>query len=325
MNDNDLGAGEGPWGCQVVPLSTLVEAAATLGDDLNRIERSNDWRVVDLRTAHAFRNGHLRGSIHHPGGWWSSFPYLLPPRHRPLCLLGTTATGAAIQARGFLARGWPRVGIAVAPPHELPGPSGTTGPADSVLWEPAAWLRDLVDHLPPGDLLDLACGSGRDAVYLGWRRRRVPGTVHGVDLLPDALVQARRVRDSARRAAQARGDSQPIAVRFHQADLASPRGMERWLPPARWSTIVVIRYLDREILGRIVDALRPGGHLVYQTFLEEQRRRRGTPRSDRHLLTPGELRTRFGMLDLLRYEEGEDEGGNVLASLWAVRSGLRRT
>lgn len=76
--------------------------------------------------------------------------------------------------------------------------------------EPPAPLVGLVEGpraLPPGDMLDIGCGTGRNAIYCalhGW-------TVTGVDIVDQALQAARR------NAAQADAN-----VRFLRGDIASP-------------------------------------------------------------------------------------------------------
>lgn len=71
--------------------------------------------------------------------------------------------------------------------------------------EPLAALIEGPDALPAGDMLDVGCGTGHDAIYAarhGWN-------VTGVDIVPRALERARR---------NARAVS--AAVRFLQADIA---------------------------------------------------------------------------------------------------------
>ena len=76
--------------------------------------------------------------------------------------------------------------------------------------EPPVPLVDLVEGphaLPPGDMLDIGCGTGHDAIYCarhGW-------TVTGVDVVGRAVETARRNAGQA-------GES----VRFLHADIASP-------------------------------------------------------------------------------------------------------
>ena len=76
---------------------------------------------------------------------------------------------------------------------------------------PLAGLIEGPDALPPGDMLDIGCGTGRDAIYCarhGW-------TATGVDTVARAL-------DSARRNARQAGAN----VRFLQADITRPGNSE---------------------------------------------------------------------------------------------------
>ena len=71
---------------------------------------------------------------------------------------------------------------------------------------PLAGLIEGPDALPPGDMLDIGCGTGRDAIYCarhGW-------TVTGADTVPRALEHARA---NARQAG--------AHVRFLQADITT--------------------------------------------------------------------------------------------------------
>jgi SAM-dependent methyltransferase len=75
-------------------------------------------------------------------------------------------------------------------------------------------LADLIEGphaLPPGDMLDIGCGTGRDAIYCA----RHDWTVTGLDAVPRALRRARR------NALQA-----GVPVRFLQADITHPGGCD---------------------------------------------------------------------------------------------------
>jgi 2-polyprenyl-3-methyl-5-hydroxy-6-metoxy-1,4-benzoquinol methylase len=107
----------------------------------------------------------------------------------------------------------------------------------------AAELRDLQ---PRGRALDLACGEGRNAIWLaklGW-------TVTGVDYSEVALERARRL-----------AADQQVAVEWIGADVVS------FAPSPRSFDLVVIAYLQvpgpdrRAVLARAAAALRPGGML----------------------------------------------------------------
>lgn len=118
-----------------------------------------------------------------------------------------------------------------------------------LLWtaRPNRFLGAEVAGLEPGRALDVACGEGRNAVWLaeqGWR-------VTGVDFSDVALEKASRL-------AEARG----VAPEWLQADLldfrAEPRAFE----------LVIVFYLQlagalrRTILRAAADAVAPGGTLL---------------------------------------------------------------
>ena len=155
---------------------------------------------------------------------------------------------------------------------------------------PSALLERWLPRLTPGRALDVACGAGRHALPLaehGWR-------VVGVDISPVGL----RIAQAAARERQL------------QLDLVA-LDMERWpLPSAHFDLICVFRYLDRSLFPRLVEALRPGGTLIYETFTVAQRGLEGGPRSDALLLQPGELPRLFASLEPLQYTEGvvEEDG-----------------
>ncbi|MCA9727051.1 MAG: hypothetical protein KC729_05155 [Candidatus Eisenbacteria bacterium] len=283
--------------------------------------------VLDVRTRRDFLLGHVPGAVHRPENRLLDEPYLLPPRHRRFLVMGRNAEHEAAVVATLRHAGWIGAEPGEFAERARPGPL-EEGPDRGRLWEPSPFLAEVAPHLPvQGDVVDLACGSGRNAVYLGLRRmdslpspaRDKPtatdlagGTVFGIDVLPDALRLARRLR----RASGCGGST----VRFDRADLTDARAVRRWLPPSRYAVITCFRYLDRALLPAIEIALAPGGVVVYETFLVAQRDRHGKPRSPEFLLHPGELRRAFASLEIVEYREGEDAEGNILASLLARRS-----
>jgi SAM-dependent methyltransferase len=168
-------------------------------------------------------------------------------------------------------------------------------------------LRDFIARLPRiGEATDLACGSGREAAFLALFRPRVLG----VDILPDALRQARTL---------ARASGVPAGrLTLRRADLTDARAVGDLLRPRRFRVILCFRYLDRALLPVIAGALAPGGWVIYQTFLEAQARAGRRPARAAFLLKPGELRSIFespGGIEIVHYTEGPDARGDHLASL----------
>jgi SAM-dependent methyltransferase len=172
---------------------------------------------------------------------------------------------------------------------------------DDGLRPPSRFVAEVLPLLPPGRALDLACGDGRHALYLarhGWR-------AEAVDFAHAGLV---RLLTIARR--------EGLLVDALQADL------EQFpLPRARYDVVVNTRYLQRSLFGALKDSLRPGGAIVFETFIRDQQQL-GHPRNPAFLLERGELAERFSDCDIIRYEEGRFEtesGAAFLARLLARR------
>jgi len=156
--------------------------------------------------------------------------------------------------------------------------------------EPAALVRDELERIRAaaahGPVLDLACGSGRNALAVASAGLRVV-----------ALD-----RDPARLAALAsRARACGLRLAAVRADLEAGHGIP--LASASVGALLVFRYLHRPLAGEIVRVLRPGGLLVYETFTVHQREVAQHPRNPAFLLEPGELPRLFAGLEVLRSEE----------------------
>ena len=167
---------------------------------------------------------------------------------------------------------------------------------------PAAWLaahHDLLARQPHGRALDIACGLGRNALYLAG----LGFTVDAVDVSSVAVEHLSKV-------AGERG----AAVRAHRLDLAVDP-----LPTGPYEVIVNTYFLDRRLHRALVAALAPGGLLVFETFLPDPAATYG-PQDSARVLQPGELRRAFPGLAVLDYREGTAEpASRAVASLVARR------
>jgi hypothetical protein len=118
---------------------------------------------------------------------------------------------------------------------------------------PHPLIRDLensgqLDRLPNGPVLELACGLSGSALRLAER---------GFDLL------AIDISDVAldQLAAEARRRNLWPRITFQQFDL------NIWQPPAAaFSLLLCTKYWDRLVFERALNAIMPGGLLVWQTF-----------------------------------------------------------
>ncbi len=156
--------------------------------------------------------------------------------------------------------------------------------------EPAAFLKETLPLLPPGRVLDLASGSGRHALYLA----RQGFHVHAIDRDAAALSTL---------AAEAR--RQTLAhITTQQLDLEADPHHPTDLGNEAYDVIVVFFYLYRPIAPLLLRALKPGGVLVYETFLIDNHLRHNHPRRREFCLAHNELLTLTRGLRVLRYEEG---------------------
>jgi SAM-dependent methyltransferase len=179
----------------------------------------------------------------------------------------------------------------------------TVNPAEAGLDEtrdPARWLVDHASMLPArGDALDVACGSGRNALWLAARGLHTVA----VDRNRSAIAN---LRDAALR----------LHLPLH-AEVVDLEAEERPLPVSAFDLVLVVHYLHRPLFPALKAALRPGGVLVYETFTRAQALR-GKPTNPAFLLEPGELRALVAPLDVLDFREG-DYDGKMLASVIAAR------
>ena len=120
---------------------------------------------------------------------------------------------------------------------------------EELIWkaDPNRFLVEELDALAPGTALDVACGEGRNAVWLaskGWR-------VTGVDFSHAGLAKAQRL-------ATDRG----VEVTWVEADVVE------WQAPTASFDLVVVMYLHlhaeqrRQALAHAAAALAPGGVLL---------------------------------------------------------------
>ena len=156
-------------------------------------------------------------------------------------------------------------------------------------WEddhrPAPILRDAAPWLPPpGVALDLACGAGRNTLHLarmGWK-------VLGVDLSIEGLrILARRGRAQDLPVLPVLADAGRFALRPGSVDL-----------------VVNTRFLLRSTFPLILNVLRPGAVLLFETFSVLELEALGGDIRREFAVERGELRRAFGSLEVLLHEEG---------------------
>jgi SAM-dependent methyltransferase len=137
---------------------------------------------------------------------------------------------------------------------------------------PTALLAQWLPHLPRGRALDVACGAGRNALYLAAKGFKVTA----LDISGVAL-------DRGRQAAAERG----LTIEWLCTDL--DEDPERVLPAGGFDLIVWARYVHRTLMPHLVARLDLGGSLVCEQHLVTDAPVAG-PRNAEFRLSPGELR-----------------------------------
>jgi SAM-dependent methyltransferase len=169
-----------------------------------------------------------------------------------------------------------------------------------MLATPSPWI---MKHAPlilnHGRVLDLACGSGRHAIWLASQ-----GYV--VDALDrDATAMASMI------------DVDNIHIQVVDLEAATAHQFAR-----HYDGIVVSRYLYRPLLPQLTALLNPGGVLIYETFMQGNARY-GKPSNADFLLQPDELLSNYAQhLRIVAFEQGDEQTPTpaVMQRLCAVKA-----
>lgn len=171
--------------------------------------------------------------------------------------------------------------------------------------DPAAFLIDHLETLPKGTVLDVASGAGRNALFL---------LRHGMAV--DAVDRDEAALGKLEAAARAKALSGLTVRRLDlEEDPEHPPALGREL----YDGIIVFFYLFRPLFTSIVQALKPGGILLYETFLIDNYFRHRHPRRWEFCLAHNELLRLTSPLRVLHYDEGEHVGGPGSASAFTAR------
>lgn len=162
------------------------------------------------------------------------------------------------------------------------------------------WLAQLDIDSSEARTLDIACGTGRNALFLahaGWY-------VDAIDISTAGL-------DRLRRAAQAHG----LPVRCIEADLEDPLNLQAALnDTARYDLAIMMRYTNLPLVAVLSERVRAGGYVIVEEHLRTQAEVTG-PRNPRFRVAPGALRAAAAGLEVIEYREGlvTDPDGRVAA------------
>ena len=149
--------------------------------------------------------------------------------------------------------------------------------------------------------MDLGCGAGRNAIHLA----RLGFEVDAVDISAVALARGRR---------QAGG----LSIRWLERDLDD--GFEA---RGGYDLIVNVRFVQLDLVAKLIPSLRPGGALVVEQHLRTDVADATGPRNPAFRVAPGALASLAEPLDVqcLAEDVFEEPDGSraALARLFALR------
>ena len=149
---------------------------------------------------------------------------------------------------------------------------------------PVPLLVRMTKDLLPGRALDLACGAGRNALWLasrGWKVTAVDGSSAALEIL------------------RQRAAERHIEIDAQVRDLEKP-AFE--IEPSSLDLIAICYYLQLDLIESAKQGLKPGGLLVVIVHITEP-----GEEPTAHRLGPGELTRRFDGWEILHSFEGRPD------------------
>jgi len=163
--------------------------------------------------------------------------------------------------------------------------------------EPIQLLQDHAQLSPGKMALDIACGMGRHSKYLAEHGFEVDA----LDISSVAISQLQGLQN----------------IHAKEVDFDSYR-----LPKEKYDLIVCANFLDRSLFDPMIDALKPGGIIIMETFLQDQSNER-VPSNSAFLLKRGELKAVFAdrceLLHIKEYDATDYNGLKVMKAQMIAR------
>jgi tellurite methyltransferase len=169
---------------------------------------------------------------------------------------------------------------------------------------PAPLLIETARKLRPGKALDVACGTGRNALWLAehaWKVTAVDGAPSAIRVLLD------------------RASDRHLKIDTRVADLEKH---EFEIVPDAWDLIAMCYYLQRDLFAPAKRGIVAGGVLlaiVHITHPGEE--------ATSHRLNPGELKNYFRGWEILHYYEGRPRDAahkRLVAEVAARKCGIQK-
>ena len=178
--------------------------------------------------------------------------------------------------------------------------------------QPASFLIEQERHIPKGIILDVATGHGRNALYLASQGYSVVGIDRDTEALQFVEKKSRELKLSN--------------LTILPKDMEENSIDSLNLGMNAYDGILVFFYLHRPLFPALIRALKPGGVMVYETFLIDNHNIYGHPRRQEFCLQHNELLQLTNTLRVIHYAEGVHEklkgnGAAYTARAVAIKEG----
>lgn len=147
---------------------------------------------------------------------------------------------------------------------------------------PVELLQDWLPGLPAGKALDVACGAGRNSIFLAQAGFRVDA----IDISAEGLHKAGQ-----------QAETLGLDINWIEQDLEQAFRFDR-----DYDLIVVMWYVNLELITRLCDCLAAGGYLLCEEHLITDQDVIG-PTSSNYRVAPGALLEAVSGMDVLLYAE----------------------
>ncbi len=248
--------------------------------------------TVDIRSAKDYVNLHLNGAANFPVQDLMSRLHELPSNQTAINLFGDPQS-LAVATQLLEAKNYRIDHVMTDSDANLEKiialGLGQKGNQSKALWKPAGVVDWFVKHINANgkelSAVDLACGAGRDSLFLaksGWNITAVDHSASALEKVEGLCLRGQPLQGSI--------TTKLLDIEANVEQLDSMLGC--------FDAIIIVRYLHRPLLNKLEKMLNKGGYIIYQTFLQgcEQW---GSPKNPRYLLEEGELRRQFGSFTVL--------------------------
>jgi len=167
---------------------------------------------------------------------------------------------------------------------------------------PVAFLKNNVHLLPKGKVLDIAMGEGRNGVFLATQGF----AVEGWDISEVGLKKAHQL-----------AAEHGVKIETRVVDIETAQ-----LEKNSYDVILIMYYMQRDLFAKIMDALKPGGMAMIETYNTDYLKYARF--NKKYLLEPNELLDHFKDFKIIRYQaydDGKEAYSSIIVQNWAGPAG----